>query len=61
MKKLKVIGVTQQYLEENFIELNVHTEKRNYHQIFLYTETSKQTLISITSCCLDSRQQSTLS
>lgn len=28
MKKLKDIGVTQQYLEENFIELNVHTEKR---------------------------------
>lgn len=27
MKKLKDIGVTQQYLEENFIELNVHTEK----------------------------------
>jgi len=27
MKKLKVTDVTPQYLEENFIELNVHAEK----------------------------------
>ena len=38
MKKLKVTDVTPQYLEENFIELNVHaeTEKKLSSDLPLY-------------------------
>ena len=61
MNKSKVTGVAQQYLEENFIELSVHAEKEKKLSADLPLYWNFKTLISITSCCLDSRQQSTLS